>query len=196
MKRNGGVLNRRRTPRRQARRLLRDGGDDLHLATADRLLWLEDHHAAAGTAPAPERLSSGIDIRELSFRYPGTERQVLSSLTLTLPAGATVAIVGENGSGKTTLVKLLTRCSSCSTSRRPPSTRTPSRPCSSGTPRPARSGTITLLVSHRFAAVRMADLIVYLEEGHAAEAGTHESCERWGISVLSGMSVLTGDSRP
>jgi ATP-binding cassette, subfamily B, bacterial len=39
----------------------------------------------------------------------------------------------------------------------------------------ARSGTITLLVSHRFATVRMADLIVYLEEGHAAEAGTHES---------------------
>ena len=32
---------------------------------------------------------------------------MLSSLNLTLPAGATVAIVGENGSGKTTLVKLL-----------------------------------------------------------------------------------------
>ena len=39
----------------------------------------------------------------------------------------------------------------------------------------ARSGTITLLVSHRFATVRMADLIVYLEEGHATESGTHES---------------------
>jgi ABC-type multidrug transport system fused ATPase/permease subunit len=38
----------------------------------------------------------------------------------------------------------------------------------------ARSGTITLLVSHRFATVKMADLIVYLEEGHATEAGTHE----------------------
>ena len=38
----------------------------------------------------------------------------------------------------------------------------------------ARSGTITLLVSHRFATVRMADLIIYLEEGHAAEAGTHD----------------------
>ena len=35
------------------------------------------------------------------------------------------------------------------------------------------SGTITLLVSHRFATVRMADLIVYLEEGRATEAGTH-----------------------
>jgi ATP-binding cassette subfamily B protein len=38
----------------------------------------------------------------------------------------------------------------------------------------ARSGTITLMVSHRFATVRTADLIVYLEEGHATESGTHE----------------------
>ena len=38
----------------------------------------------------------------------------------------------------------------------------------------ANSGTITLLVSHRFATVRMADLIVYLEEGRATEAGTHD----------------------
>jgi ATP-binding cassette subfamily B protein len=36
------------------------------------------------------------------------------------------------------------------------------------------SGTITLLVSHRFATVRTADLIIYLEEGHATEAGTHD----------------------
>jgi ATP-binding cassette subfamily B protein len=37
----------------------------------------------------------------------------------------------------------------------------------------ARSGTITLLVSHRFNTVRMADVIVYLEAGHAIEAGSH-----------------------
>jgi ATP-binding cassette subfamily B protein len=81
------------------------------LATADRLLWLEDHHAtavaSAGTEQAPDRLRSAITIRDLSFTYPGTERRVLSALNLTFPAGATVAIVGENGSGKTTLVKLL-----------------------------------------------------------------------------------------
>jgi ATP-binding cassette subfamily B protein len=81
------------------------------LATADRLLWLEDHHAtavaSAGTDKAPGRLSSAITIRDLSFAYPGTERMVLSALNLTFPAGATVAIVGENGSGKSTLVKLL-----------------------------------------------------------------------------------------
>jgi len=81
------------------------------LATADRLLWLEDHHAesvaTAGENPAPARLGSGIAVRDLSFVYPGTERTVLSHLSLFLPAGATVAVVGENGSGKTTLVKLL-----------------------------------------------------------------------------------------
>jgi len=38
----------------------------------------------------------------------------------------------------------------------------------------ASAGTITLLVSHRFSTVRMADLIVYLEAGHITEAGTHE----------------------
>ena len=36
------------------------------------------------------------------------------------------------------------------------------------------AGTITLLVSHRFATVRMADVIVYLEAGRAAESGTHD----------------------
>ena len=45
------------------------------LATADRLLWLEDHHAAAvaaaGTAAAPDRLRSGIALRDLSFSVPG-----------------------------------------------------------------------------------------------------------------------------
>ena len=45
----------------------------------------------------------------MSFAYPGTERLVLDDVTLTLPAGAVVAIVGENGAGKTTLVKLLAK---------------------------------------------------------------------------------------
>ena len=41
--------------------------------------------------------------------YPGTSRVVLDDVSLTLPAGAVVAIVGENGAGKTTLVKLLAK---------------------------------------------------------------------------------------
>ena len=267
------------------------------LATADRLLWLEDHHAAvtsaAGTEPAPARLRSGITVRDLSFKYPGTERTVLSSLSLFLPAGATVAVVGENGSGKTTLVKLLLglytptsgailvddadlasiaheswreRCTaafqdfsrfalpaveSVGVADLPELTSEPlavaaldragatelpaqlpsglstyvggpytgghnisggqwqklalgramrsqspllvlldeptasldahaehalfERYAAAATSATSDSGTITLLVSHRFATVRMADLIVYLEEGHAVESGTHEA---------------------
>jgi ATP-binding cassette subfamily B protein len=45
----------------------------------------------------------------VSFSYPGTSRVVLDDVSLTLPAGAVVAIVGENGAGKTTLVKLLAK---------------------------------------------------------------------------------------
>lgn len=63
--------------------------------------------AAADTAPAPNRLLHGIELDDVSFRYPGTDRNVISGLTLRLPAGSTVALVGENGVGKSTIVKLL-----------------------------------------------------------------------------------------
>jgi len=81
---------------------------------ADRYLWLIDYADAATVAgddpaPAPDRLKYGIDLRDVSFRYPGTEVDVLAGIDLTLPAGTTVAVVGDNGSGKSTLVKLLCR---------------------------------------------------------------------------------------
>jgi ATP-binding cassette subfamily B protein len=68
--------------------------------------------AGAGTGPVDqlprERLTQGIELDEVDFAYPGaTATPVLSGVSLTLPAGSTVAIVGENGAGKTTLVKLL-----------------------------------------------------------------------------------------
>ncbi len=59
--------------------------------------------------PLPATIENGIRLRDVSFRYPGTERVVLGGVNLDLPAGKTVAIVGENGAGKTTLVKLLCR---------------------------------------------------------------------------------------
>jgi ATP-binding cassette subfamily B protein len=83
--------------------------------TAHRFLWLEDFAEEANattrleTAAPPERLRAGIELRDVSFSYPGTDTPVLQHVTLTLPAGASVAVVGENGAGKTTLVKLLTR---------------------------------------------------------------------------------------
>jgi ATP-binding cassette subfamily B protein len=75
-----------------------------------RLAWLEDYAASlVSTAdqPAPARLREGLRLEGVSFAYPGTERLVLDSVSLSLPAGTVVALVGENGAGKTTLVKLL-----------------------------------------------------------------------------------------
>jgi ATP-binding cassette subfamily B protein len=75
-----------------------------------RLAWLEDYAAsvvAPAERPAPVRLVEGIRLEGVSFAYPGTERLVLDGVSLDLPAGSVVALVGENGAGKTTLVKLL-----------------------------------------------------------------------------------------
>ena len=79
---------------------------------ARRLAWLEDYAAslvASADLPVPARLNSGIRFDHVSFTYPGTDRLVLDDVTLDLPAGTVVAIVGENGAGKTTLVKLLAK---------------------------------------------------------------------------------------
>jgi len=79
---------------------------------ARRLAWLEDYAASlAPTAelPAPERLERGVRFQHVSFAYPGTDRLVLEDVTIDLPAGSVVAVVGENGAGKSTLVKLLAK---------------------------------------------------------------------------------------
>ncbi len=50
-----------------------------------------------------------FEFKDVSFRYPGTERDVISHFNLKIKAGSTVVLVGLNGAGKTTLIKLLTR---------------------------------------------------------------------------------------
>ena len=79
---------------------------------SQRLAWLEDY-AASLTVTAdravPAVVHDGIRFDHVSFSYPGTSRVVLDDVSLALPAGAVVAIVGENGAGKTTLVKLLAK---------------------------------------------------------------------------------------
>jgi ATP-binding cassette subfamily B protein len=77
-----------------------------------RLAWLEDYAAsvsAQADLSVPLTLRSGIRFEQVSFAYPGTRKLVLQDVSLMLPAGAVVAIVGENGAGKTTLVKLLAK---------------------------------------------------------------------------------------
>ncbi|KOU51863.1 hypothetical protein ADK54_08665 [Streptomyces sp. WM6378] len=83
------------------------------LQSAERFRWLGGYarrvRPATPTAGVPATLRHGIGIDGLSFRYPGTTSLVLRDISLWLPAGSVVALVGENGSGKTTLVKLLCR---------------------------------------------------------------------------------------
>ena len=58
---------------------------------------------------APHARSQEIEFRDVSFRYPGTEKWVLRGVSLKLVAGEKMALVGENGAGKSTLIKLLMR---------------------------------------------------------------------------------------
>jgi ATP-binding cassette subfamily B protein len=62
---------------------------------------------AAAPAGVPGRLTRGITLVDVSFTYPGAERPVLSGVSMDIPAGSVLALVGENGAGKSTLVKLL-----------------------------------------------------------------------------------------
>jgi ATP-binding cassette subfamily B protein len=59
------------------------------------------------TAPAPIR--HGIEFKNVTFRYPGSDMNVLRDINLHIRPGERIALVGLNGAGKTTLIKLLTR---------------------------------------------------------------------------------------
>lgn len=68
----------------------------------------------ADDAVAVDFADSGIRVRNLSFSYEegedgGSSRQALRNISLSVPSGATLGIVGRTGSGKTTLMKLLLR---------------------------------------------------------------------------------------
>ncbi len=63
---------------------------------------LDGNRQAASAAP-------GIRFEGVTFRYPDAKRETLAGLTLEIPAGRSLAIVGANGAGKTTLIKLLCR---------------------------------------------------------------------------------------
>jgi ABC-type multidrug transport system fused ATPase/permease subunit len=65
---------------------------------------LPDGHLGAGGLP-----STAIELRRVTFSYPGRDVPVLDGLDLTIEAGTSIAIVGVNGAGKTTLVKLICR---------------------------------------------------------------------------------------
>lgn len=63
----------------------------------------------AGALPAVGLPAREVRFDNVTFRYPGADRDVFHALDLTIPAGRSTALVGINGAGKTTLVKLLAR---------------------------------------------------------------------------------------
>ncbi|MEU4771638.1 ABC transporter ATP-binding protein [Micromonospora sp. NPDC023644] len=102
--------------------------------TVERIDELRQFTAASGPAPAaaavrrreqagqppvgrtavsrtPVRLRQGIRLEQVSFAYPGVDEAVLQDVSMEIPAGSTLALVGENGAGKSTLVRII--CGLC-----------------------------------------------------------------------------------
>jgi ATP-binding cassette subfamily B protein len=85
----------------------------------EQALYLEDLFAffrmepqvrsKPGALPAPRPIRRGIEFREVSFRYPEAEHDVLQGVSFTIRPDERIALIGENGAGKTTVVKLLAR---------------------------------------------------------------------------------------
>lgn len=59
--------------------------------------------------PAPRPIKEGFEFRNVSFRYPGSDRIILKNLNFRLEPGERIALIGQNGQGKTTIVKLMAR---------------------------------------------------------------------------------------
>jgi len=77
------------------------------------LVFMKEEKTISPSLPEPRRVAHGqphtIEFDHVSFRYPGTERDVLCDVSMTIAPGETLVLVGLNGAGKTTLLKLLTR---------------------------------------------------------------------------------------
>lgn len=78
------------------------------------VLRLRGEMGPAGALPSGDRPADGLPVTEIrftdvSFAYPTSGEPVLAGFDLTIPAGSSLAIVGQNGAGKTTLAKLLCR---------------------------------------------------------------------------------------
>ena len=77
------------------------------------IAFMEEKSGIIPVIDPPREVKRGvghtITLENVSFRYPGTERNVINRVNLTIDPGDTVVMVGLNGAGKTTLIKLITR---------------------------------------------------------------------------------------
>jgi len=79
------------------------------LARIDQIFAERSDIADRAGPSAGGHFTGDIVINNLTFAYPGTARPVLNNMTLHIPAGHTLALLGATGSGKTTVLRLLTR---------------------------------------------------------------------------------------
>jgi ATP-binding cassette subfamily B protein len=81
-------------------------------ATGDSVLYINDLRTltdqdTSPAKPGPAPTLRTLETRDLWFRYPSSAEPTLRGITMDLPAGQVIALVGHNGSGKTTLAKVL-----------------------------------------------------------------------------------------
>lgn len=81
--------------------------DNTYLNDLMNFLEYGETMRSSASGKTPFSLQREIRFENVDFRYPGSQRNALSQVNIQIPAGKTVALVGENGSGKTTLIKLL-----------------------------------------------------------------------------------------
>ncbi|WP_294449438.1 ABC transporter ATP-binding protein [uncultured Gemmiger sp.] len=65
------------------------------------------HRQLPAQTGAPVRLEHAVEVRGLTFTYPGKTRPVLQDVSLTIPKNSAVALIGASGSGKTTLADII-----------------------------------------------------------------------------------------
>lgn len=65
------------------------------------------HQELPAQTGAPVRLETAVEVRDLTFTYPGKTRPVLRDVNLTIPKNSAVAFIGPSGSGKTTLADII-----------------------------------------------------------------------------------------
>ena len=81
-------------------------------ASGARLFQVLDRAPEIVAPPEAPPLPEGagrVELRDVTLRYPGTERPALDDVSLEVPAGMTIALVGATGSGKSTLMQLIPR---------------------------------------------------------------------------------------